>query len=361
MNVLRMIAKFFETILALIGIFIGGLILLGIIGYSLFGKNEGECAQEPQLPICDIITEEHKQFLSNIENNLKVSPIPELDKNILIYWSNDSFGSYPKEINFPFIYLKKSGGLWLRRKNGLGDIYLGKETPKGFIYQETKKSVQPPPKMRDYEEWLIELVDENKKPIYQQDVHFITWLNVHSEWANSLIIPNNFYKVKEYLVEHLQKNDLFGVNDLKPRIKNEDNLIFGNKICPPLPNSSNIFEWHFKTGKYKIQFPDDNEYWTICGENHILLLIKKGNRLYVQLFDNESPFNYSSLFEDSMGYIKSKQLSDFKSFEFKEVKYYEKSDKDKKIYSRFFLYLFDENHQVIADSFEDYWHEEVKE
>lgn len=252
-------------------------LLISFLTYSLLA-----CSSKPDN--CEITADGDCIIHSPDEAILRQQPLnsfPNLTAKP-IYWQGDALNRYPKAIDFPYVYIKKSDGLWVRYKNFPNmDIFLGFTTPKGYVYQEIYKPQSIPTTIRRYSR-AINLTDmATSKVLYQQSLYTIDvayWTEFDTDYYARLY-PLGFENIHKKL--QLLQTNVANFPENKHQVRrsadkdNEKNTVLtGNKVYPPL-NFSTIFNWQLKNGiKQTVEFNADSKskFWSIGSKDYNLVI-----------------------------------------------------------------------------------------
>lgn len=210
-----------------------------------------------------------------------LNPLPNLTAKP-IYWQDNGIDRYPTLINFSYIYLKKSDGLWIRYKNFPDmDFFIGFTTPEGYLYQEIDNPTSVPANIRKYARAMNLFDMKTGALLYQQPVYTIQiayWTEFDTDYHDTFY-PIGFYNLHEKLQLLQTKVAEFPDNKNEvwheAKMDNQKNIPFtGNKVYPPL-NFSQIFNWRLKNNvKQTVAFNADSKsnFWTIGGSDYNVVI-----------------------------------------------------------------------------------------
>lgn len=304
-----------------------------------------------------------------------LNPFPNLTAKP-IYWQDNGIDRYPTLINLPYIYIKKSDGLWIRYKNFPDmDFFIGFTTPEGYLYQEIDNPTSVPANIRKYARAMNLFDMKTGGILYQQPVYTIQiayWSEFDTDYDDTFY-PTEFYNLGEKL--QLLQTKVADFPDNKEEVwheakmDNQKNIPFtGNKVYPPL-NFSQIFNWRFKDNiEQTIRFNEDSKshFWVIGGSAYNVVVEqlaeakyqycdkKRNAEINIHVIKNAPfaiPENYDSYnhFQLKAGY----RLQDVASYEFqdrlfviKQPDY--KTEKTKEEW-QYELKLLDKNNNVINE------------
>lgn len=287
-----------------------------------------------------------------------------------IYWQGDKTHRYPENIDLPYIYIKKSDGVWLRYRNFPEmDFFINSTIPDGYLYQEVSEPITTPENIRKYTQVITLSDTKTTQTLYQQAIYNIrieNWNDWKSRYENHRY-PRNIEKIMEQITSLQVALTNFPQEklDIKHSAKDSDQknlLLTGNIMYSPTNNHE--FTWRFDKNlqqKIYLENQENNKLWAVGGKEYNLIInelpqithpmctSRSFAQLNFQLIKNEpfgtfEDFNINESYELKEGY----SLENIASYAIKNRRFVSTSDNKIKEMDKYEVTLFDSNNHVIS-------------